>query len=149
MSEYADISPLTTAVPDLLNISNIDGVQFANKNSGDITSADVLKLSQLINYALCRPHSNYTGVVVTHGTDTLEETVSIPISPAFSLAPIFPLLTCHPNLTNPPLTPPPGIHARHNPLLLRPHRHRRRHAALHRHLCRRPRKPARSRHRCH
>ena len=84
---------LRQAVPDLLNISNIDGVQFANKNSGDITSADVLKLSQLINYALCRPHSNYTGAVVTHGTDTLEETVGTfsPISTALSLEPIPPL----------------------------------------------------------
>ncbi|KAK5129215.1 hypothetical protein LTR08_003739 [Meristemomyces frigidus] len=68
------VAALVAAVPDLLNISNIDGVQFANKNSGDITSADVLQLSKLINYALCRSHSNYTGAVVTHGTDTLEET---------------------------------------------------------------------------
>lgn len=64
------------AVPILLNISNIDGIQFSNKGSGDITSADVLGLSKIINYALCRPGSNYTGAVVTHGTDTLEETVS-------------------------------------------------------------------------
>lgn len=41
---------------------------------GDVTTANVLQLSKVINYALCSENSTYDGAVVTHGTDTLEET---------------------------------------------------------------------------
>ena len=69
VSGVVGIATLVQAVPSLLNVSNIDGIQFSNVNSGDITTANVLRLSKVINYALCSPNSTYDGAVVTHGTD--------------------------------------------------------------------------------
>lgn len=59
------------AVPELLNVSNIDGAQIANVGSGDISSDLVLHMSKLANYALCSENAKYDGLVITHGTDTL------------------------------------------------------------------------------
>lgn len=62
------VEALVEAVPQLLNVSNVDGIQVSSVASGDITSDLVLNMSQIANYALCRPDSNYTGLVITHGT---------------------------------------------------------------------------------
>lgn len=59
------------AVPELLNVSNIDGVQVSNVGSGDVSDDLVLHMSKLANYALCGPQAKYDGLVITHGTDTL------------------------------------------------------------------------------
>ncbi|KPV74482.1 uncharacterized protein RHOBADRAFT_31954 [Rhodotorula graminis WP1] len=68
------VAALVDAVPQLLNVSNIDGMQVSNVDSGSITDDIVLLISKLANKALCGSDPEYDAVVVTHGTDTLEET---------------------------------------------------------------------------
>lgn len=62
---------LIEAVPELWNISNVKGVQVANVDSGAITPEILLNLTSMIQEALDDPYCQ--GAVVTHGTDTLEE----------------------------------------------------------------------------
>lgn len=66
------VEQLVDAVPDILNISNIRGIQVSNVDSGSINETILLSLSSFINEELAKPE--ISGVVVTHGTDTLEET---------------------------------------------------------------------------
>jgi len=68
------VAALVEAVPQLLNVSNIDGMQVSNVGSGSITDEIVITMSKLANKALCSEDAPYDAVVVTHGTDTLEET---------------------------------------------------------------------------
>ncbi|GAA5842926.1 hypothetical protein JCM11251_002936 [Rhodosporidiobolus azoricus] len=68
------IEVLVQAVPELLNISNIDGVQVSKVGSESLTDEIALKLSKITNAALCGANASYDAVVITHGTDTLEET---------------------------------------------------------------------------
>jgi L-asparaginase len=62
------------AVPELLNISNIYGVQVANVGSPSINSTILLDLARHANDLLCSEGSPIDSVIITHGTDTLEET---------------------------------------------------------------------------
>ncbi|KAK6211152.1 l-asparaginase [Colletotrichum tabaci] len=62
---------LIDAVPELRNVSNVSGVQVANVDSGSITPGILLNLTRLVQEALDDPYCQ--GAVVTHGTDTLEE----------------------------------------------------------------------------
>ncbi|KAI1333732.1 L-asparaginase [Xylariaceae sp. FL0016] len=62
---------LIAAVPELWNVSNVKGVQIANVGSESITPAILLNLTQQIQAELDSEYCQ--GVVVTHGTDTLEE----------------------------------------------------------------------------
>ncbi|KAH4932494.1 hypothetical protein HBI37_146620 [Parastagonospora nodorum] len=66
------VQQLVDAVPELLNISNIAGYQVSNVGSGDINQTISLTLAHMINEELAK--DTVSGVVVTHGTDTLEET---------------------------------------------------------------------------
>jgi L-asparaginase len=66
------VQQLVDAVPEILNISNIAGYQISNVGSGDINQTISLKLAHMINEELAK--DTVSGVVVTHGTDTLEET---------------------------------------------------------------------------
>lgn len=67
------VERLVRAVPGLDTIATISAQQFSNIASGSITPAMWLDLSRLISDTLhARP--DLAGVVVTHGTDTMEET---------------------------------------------------------------------------
>jgi len=66
------IQGLLDAVPEIHSIANVSGEQFLNVGSHEVHAQDLLKLSKLIQHELDNNLSD--GVVVTHGTDTLEET---------------------------------------------------------------------------
>ncbi|KAF2708880.1 L-asparaginase [Pleomassaria siparia CBS 279.74] len=66
------VQQLVDAVPEILNFSNINGYQISNVDSGSINETISLKLAHMINEELAKPE--ISGVVITHGTDTLEET---------------------------------------------------------------------------
>lgn len=66
------IEVLINAVPELKNIANISGEQVANIDSSNMTDEIWLTLANKINSLLSS--SNVDGIVITHGTDTMEET---------------------------------------------------------------------------
>ena len=63
---------LLKAVPDLQKIAKVDVEQVANIGSYDMTPEIWRRLSARVNDLLAA--SDVSGVVITHGTDTLEET---------------------------------------------------------------------------
>jgi L-asparaginase len=65
------VQTLFDAVPEIYNVSNPSGVQISNVGSEEITQKILLNLTKLIQEELDSPYCQ--GVVVTHGTDTLEE----------------------------------------------------------------------------
>lgn len=67
-----DIESLITGIPGLKDLAWLVGEQIANVNSDDITQKDWLTLTGRINELSQR--SDVAGFVITHGTDTLEET---------------------------------------------------------------------------
>lgn len=66
------VQALIDAVPEVLNVSNVAGVQISNVGSEDITSNILINLSKQINEVVCGD-STMSGAVITHGTDTMEE----------------------------------------------------------------------------
>ena len=66
------IDVLINAVPEIRNYANVTGEQIASLDSKDMSDAVWLKLSKRVNELLAQ--KNVDGVVITHGTDTLEET---------------------------------------------------------------------------
>ena len=66
------IDTLLAAVPQIHDIADCRGEQIANVASPNIKVDTWLKLAGRINELLAKPEVN--GVVITHGTDTLEET---------------------------------------------------------------------------
>lgn len=66
------INTLIEAVPEIKNVAIVSGEQIANIGSQDITDEIWLKLANRCNELLSDP--NIKGIVITHGTDTLEET---------------------------------------------------------------------------
>jgi len=64
---------LVKAVPEIRNVADVKVEQVANVNSSDLTIANWLTLANRIN-GIFAGDSKVAGVVVTHGTNTLEET---------------------------------------------------------------------------
>ena len=64
---------IISAIPELTSGTiDIEGVQICNVNSDDITDSIWISLANEINTRAC--DDNVAGFVITHGTDTLEET---------------------------------------------------------------------------
>lgn len=84
---------LCAAVPSLKDLCNIEVVNFSNVQSSAVTPDMMLELSKKIQKTLERPE--VSGVVVTHGTDTLEETayfLSISLSDKFQQTAFKPIV---------------------------------------------------------
>lgn len=63
---------LLAAVPQLADVAEIEAIQVCNVNSDDITAEVWLTLANTINEMAADP--DIRGFVITHGTDTMEET---------------------------------------------------------------------------
>ena len=66
------IEALLGALPAVRALANIASEQIANIGSQDMDEAIWLKLARRVNELLAR--KNVDGIIITHGTDTLEET---------------------------------------------------------------------------
>jgi glutamin-(asparagin-)ase len=76
MSSYdaavASVVDIIASVPGLKDIATVTGRQIANLPSKNMTDDDILMIGRHIQEVLA--HRDVDGVVVTHGTDTIEET---------------------------------------------------------------------------
>ena len=66
------IDAMLAAVPGISDLANIKGEQISNVGSQDMSFDIMLTLAKRINQLLATPQVD--GIVVTHGTDTMEET---------------------------------------------------------------------------
>lgn len=66
------VETLTRSVPGLENIAELETVQLCNINSDDVTEDIWTSLAELINRRAAE--KDVLGFVITHGTDTMEET---------------------------------------------------------------------------
>ena len=66
------VDQLLSAVPEILDIAEVKGEQVANIGSQDMNDDVWLKLGKRVNELL--KQNDVTGIVITHGTDTQEET---------------------------------------------------------------------------
>jgi L-asparaginase len=66
------IDAMVNAVPGIKDLANIKGEQISNVGSQDMSFDIMLTLAKRINQLL--PSNDVDGIVITHGTDTMEET---------------------------------------------------------------------------
>lgn len=66
------VQRLIQAVPELAKVANVSGEQVFQIASENMTNEHWLTLAKRVNVLLAQP--NVDGIVITHGTDTLEET---------------------------------------------------------------------------
>lgn len=67
-----NVQDLIDAVPQLKKIANLKGEQVSDIGSQDMNDTIWLKLGKRVNQLLAKP--DVDGIVITHGTDTYEET---------------------------------------------------------------------------
>lgn len=68
----ASAAELNVAVPQIANIADIEFVDFSNMPSSYMDIAQMYKLAKLVDEIALR--EDISGIVITHGTDTMEET---------------------------------------------------------------------------
>ena len=71
-SGQVGVDVLINAVPQIKELADISGEQVANVGSQDMSDAIWLDLAGRVNALLAK--SDVDGIVITHGTDTIEET---------------------------------------------------------------------------
>lgn len=71
-SGQVGIDTLINAVPEITKIADVSGEQVANIGSQDMNDQVWLTLAKRVNELLAK--DNVDGIVITHGTDTMEET---------------------------------------------------------------------------
>src|SRR4029450_2092093 len=71
-SGAVNIDTMIAAVPGITDLANIKGEQISNVGSQDMTFDIMLKLARRINELAKSP--DVDGIVITHGTDTMEDT---------------------------------------------------------------------------
>lgn len=71
-SGQVGVDALLAAVPQAKKLANLKGEQISNIGSQDMNDEVWIKLATRINELLAQPDVN--GIVITHGTDTIEET---------------------------------------------------------------------------
>src|SRR3954449_626509 len=71
-SGQVGVDQLLNAVPQAKKLANMRGEQISNIGSQDMNDEVWLKLANRVKELLARP--DVAGVVITHGTDTIEET---------------------------------------------------------------------------
>ena len=71
-SGQVGVEVLIDAVPQLADLAEVSGEQVANVGSQDMSDAIWLELARRVNSVAARP--DVEGIVITHGTDTIEET---------------------------------------------------------------------------
>ncbi len=89
-SGQVGVDILISAVPQLKDIANVTGEQISNIGSQNMSDEVWLKLAQRCNELLAR--SDVDGIVITHGTDTMEETAYFLTLVVHSKKPV--VLTC-------------------------------------------------------
>src|SRR5215475_11513710 len=70
-SGAVNIDTMIAAVPGIRDLANIKGEQISNVGSQDMSFDILLKLAKRINELAASP--DVDGIVITHGTDTMEE----------------------------------------------------------------------------
>jgi L-asparaginase len=71
-SGQVTIDAMVNAVPDVTKLADIKGEQISNVGSQDMSFEIILKVANRINELA--GSKDYDGFVITHGTDTMEET---------------------------------------------------------------------------
>ena len=71
-SGQVGVDVLINAVPQIKELADVTGEQISNVGSQDMSDAIWLKLAKRINDLVVSPKVD--GIVITHGTDTIEET---------------------------------------------------------------------------
>ena len=66
------VGQVIDAVPEIVSFANIRAYQITNEPSGSINQTHLLELSRRVQAEV--DSADVSGVVITHGTDTLEET---------------------------------------------------------------------------